>query len=85
MLSEGKRLQNIRRALKGMMTPTALSISEAARATRRPQTELARMAKRRLVASWLRDGEVRIPLAEVERLTLRRPSPAMPETMRRRR
>lgn len=79
---EGKQ-RSIRRALRGLMVPTALNIKEASKVTHRSTKELERLVRQRRVVSWLRDGEVRIPLSEIERLTVR-PRASMPETTRRR-
>jgi hypothetical protein len=66
-----------------LMVPTALNIKEASKVTHRSTKDLERLIRQRRVVSWLRDGERRIPMSEVERLTVRA-RPSMPETARRR-
>jgi hypothetical protein len=61
----------------------ALSFSETVRVTRMSSATLARLVRERRIEFWRRDGQVRIPLFEVERLTVRA-RPSMPETARRR-
>jgi len=75
--------RGVRQSIKGVVSPVALSFSETVRVTRMSSATLARLVRERRIEFWRRDGQVRIPLFEVERLTVRA-RPSMPETARRR-
>lgn len=75
--------RGVRQAVRTLVKPVALSLSEAAKVTRRSVKDLERLVRQRRVVSWLRDGQVRIPLFEIERLSVRA-RPSMPETAGRR-
>ncbi len=50
------------------LVPSAVSLREAAKLTALPLRSLRRTIRERSIFTWLRDGEVRIPMCELERL-----------------
>lgn len=79
-----KREKFVRLAMRGCrLTPTAVSLLEAAKRIGLSLKALRRLLRVRRVLVHVRGGQVRVPVSELARL--RRPAPALPEPLPRRR